>query len=94
MTLTLTEPLRCYQCSGALGRNANCESLRHIRPRECGPNEVCARYVLKKPRVEVVFRKCAPENICDLVSRDFQYNRAVSVKECSVCDQDECNSTN
>ncbi|RZB40014.1 hypothetical protein BDFB_004753 [Asbolus verrucosus] len=92
--INLVEPLRCYECTASLGNNANCETLDYLQPRVCSQNSVCARYVLQKPNVEILFRRCAPENVCDLVNREFENNPSVTVKECNICSEDECNSSN
>ncbi|RZB40781.1 uncharacterized protein BDFB_010534 [Asbolus verrucosus] len=90
----LVEPLRCYDCSGPLGTNADCVSLTHIQPTECSQNNVCAGYVIKNPDTEILHRSCAPEDICAVVNLEYENNPRVTVKECRVCDQDECNSAN
>ncbi|CAH1376059.1 unnamed protein product [Tenebrio molitor] len=86
---TLSGSLQCYTCSGPL--NTECGSLVHIPPKTCDQS-VCATYILQHPGAEVLYRSCSPENICSVLAAQYENSPYDSVKECKVCDQDECNS--
>ncbi|EFA08127.1 hypothetical protein TcasGA2_TC005731 [Tribolium castaneum] len=82
--------LQCYTCDGPL--NSECATLNHIPPTPCLNEKVCARFILKKSETEILYRSCAPLNYCSVLAAQYKDNPQVSVKECKVCDQDECNS--
>ncbi|RZC33006.1 hypothetical protein BDFB_014803, partial [Asbolus verrucosus] len=84
------EPLRCYECSALLGTDATSESLACLPSTECSRNHICAKFVLKRANTEILHRKCGPPGICAILNFELRRDPSVRLKECSVCDRDEC----
>ncbi|KAJ3645470.1 hypothetical protein Zmor_023120 [Zophobas morio] len=88
----LVASLQCYSCSGVINYYSKCTDLRNVHSSVCGSDQVCATFVLRKPNVDVLQRKCAPSTICSDLERKYQRNPVITVNECNVCNEDNCNS--
>jgi hypothetical protein len=67
--------------------SCNVRSFLHL----CADNDNLTVF-MTDPGAEVLYRSCSPENICSVLAAQYENSPYDSVKECKVCDQDECNS--
>ncbi|KAJ3645474.1 hypothetical protein Zmor_023124 [Zophobas morio] len=88
----LVASLQCYSCSGVVNSISECTNLLNVYPSICGSDQVCATFVLHKSTADILHRKCASSNICNDLEIQYQRNPVVTVKECNVCNEDNCNS--